>query len=99
MISLTLFSHLLGLSLVALNMVVCCRGVVGSHRRVLEEHAEVLGEVRALDHIETLVLVQLTALGQTGRLRHTQELETLLVPNLVLRRAVLRFQLQLTNHI
>lgn len=50
------------------------RCVVGSYGGVLEENAEVLGEVRVLDHVQALVLVQLGAPRETGSVTHAQEL-------------------------
>lgn len=73
-LSLIFFHCLLDLPFVSLLEMICRRSVVGSYRRILEEYAEVLGEVRVLDHVETLILIQLTALGKSCRVTHPQEL-------------------------
>jgi len=83
----TLFLCLFYLSFVALEVLLLLRGgrgVVGSHGRVLHQEAEVLGEVRALDHAQALIDVQLAAPGEAGAPTHALELKPLLIPDLVL---------------
>lgn len=91
--------RLLRLALVGILKVILRRRVVGSHGRVLQKYAEILGEVRVLNDVQTLVLVELTALvvGEHGCIIHAQELRPLLVTNLVLGGAQFGLQLELTH--
>lgn len=82
-LSLSILLRQLCLAFVTLHVVLSRRAVC-SHGGGLQEYAQVLCEVGALDHIQTLIFIQLTSLRKTGSLAHLQELQPFLVPYLVL---------------
>lgn len=65
----------------------------------MEEGAEVLGEIRILNDVQALILVELTALVgcEHACIVHAPKLQPLLVTNLVLRRAQFSLQFNLAH--